>query len=40
MEKVGEKNKWRRKMFRGADVQLHSGRTEPVDANPLKIDHK
>lgn len=27
-------------MFRGADVQLHSGGTEPVDANPLKIDHK
>lgn len=40
MEKVGKQNKWRRKRFRGAEAQSHSGRTEPPDANPLRIDHK
>lgn len=27
-------------MFRWADIQLHGLRSKPVDANPLKIDHK
>lgn len=37
---VGKQNKWRRKRFTGAEAQSHSGRTEPLDANPLRIDHK